>query len=512
MFERAKLGLGLSLWSVAGFLAGAAPAATENVERLDGFVRTEAALSVAASREGRVIVGDPRGAWTLEGGGLAERLLSGSPVRAAVFARDGALWLASDAGLKRQDPVSRQLVPRGPAPGSARQVRDLLPAGGNGVFAATAGGLFYSDPETARPLGSSVPRGDTRALAWSRAGAWFAAIVDERVVRIDVVRGLEVSGAQWIALPPGAGNPLDLASAPEGVFILTDRALYHCDGDTARPVPQALPAGADPRRLASDADAVWLATSRGLYLATTTGWRIVGMAGSPVAAVAAADGMAWAAGPRGVWRISKERPLRSSEASELGPLAELRAKQAPPIARVRRAVVRAHGLDPAAGHRWRRRVAARGRLPEFELRLGYGGFADQSRQYDEAFTSGALRQLNDLDRDRGRDFDLVAVLRWDLGETLHHPEEVDVAREVREWIELRDEILDEVHQLYFERLRVLAETDALAPRDPARVRLSIRASELSAGLDAWTAGWWSQALRSAETDPSSLPAPVETRP
>ena len=90
---------------------------------------------------------------------------------------------------------------------------------------------------------------------------------------------------------------------------------------------------------------------------------------------------------------------------------------------------------------------------------------------------------------------MQAVLRWDWGDALHHPEEVDVAKEVREWTLLRDEILDEVSQLYFERLRVGAERARISADDPAARLLEIRAAELGAGLDAWTDGWWSHTAR-----------------
>jgi hypothetical protein len=89
------------------------------------------------------------------------------------------------------------------------------------------------------------------------------------------------------------------------------------------------------------------------------------------------------------------------------------------------------------------------------------------------------------------------VLRWELGDTVYNPEEIDVSKEVRELIELRDEVLDEINQLYFERRRVLLERAQLP--DPASAeaeRLALRARELAAGLDAWTGGWWS---RQAET-------------
>jgi hypothetical protein len=86
-----------------------------------------------------------------------------------------------------------------------------------------------------------------------------------------------------------------------------------------------------------------------------------------------------------------------------------------------------------------------------------------------------------------------AQLSWDLGDTVYHSEEIDVSKEVRELIELRDEVLDEIDQLYFERRRVLLERAQLPDATSAEAeRLALRACELAAGLDAWTGGWWSR--------------------
>ena len=515
----------LCLLLISTETAAAAAFAAEAVERLSAFVRAEGAIAIAASASGRVIVGDARGAWSARGSGPARRLVSGVAVRDAVFTADGALWLATDDGVHREDPETGRILSDGPGPGAARRVHDLVPAG-PGVVAATEAGLFHVKAESARPLGSTVPRGEATALAWAGvdggAGGvgegvrWLAAIVDGRVHRVRLDAELRVEAVDRLVLPPGAGIPLDVAASEPGVWILTEHALVRADGRDVERTPVAFPAGAEPVRIVTANGRVWLATGRGLYVRDATSWRAVGSTGVPIAALAAVGATVWAAGPRGVWRVAAEVASPSAAVrAEARPavLAVGPPMAGPPILQVHAAVVLAHDLDSARGHRWRARVARRGRWPELELRLGYGGHRDQSADYDEAFTPGALRRLYDWDRDRGRDFDVQAVVRWDWGDAVYHPEEVDVAREVREWIELRDEILDEVDQLYFERLRVLAERDALGPGDLARVRLGIRAAELSAGLDAWTVGWWSRALASAAGSSfSPRSGPTENQP
>jgi len=92
----------------------------------------------------------------------------------------------------------------------------------------------------------------------------------------------------------------------------------------------------------------------------------------------------------------------------------------------------------------------------------------------------------------------LASLTSDLGDGVFNPDEIDVSRELRSVIALRDDVLDEVTQLYFERRRTLAQLAQPASEAEAAA-LRLRSAELAAGIDAWTGGWFSRALRSPAT-------------
>jgi hypothetical protein len=141
-----------------------------------------------------------------------------------------------------------------------------------------------------------------------------------------------------------------------------------------------------------------------------------------------------------------------------------------------------------------RRLSRRGWLPELDVAVGDLNELVHGRDYDESFVSGDTRYLNDSHQDRGRDVDVVVRLTWDLGDTVFSVEEVDVSRELRSVIALRDDVLDEVTQLYFERERVLARLAHAPADDPERLALALRADELAASLDAWTGGAFTHAL------------------
>ena len=91
------------------------------------------------------------------------------------------------------------------------------------------------------------------------------------------------------------------------------------------------------------------------------------------------------------------------------------------------------------------------------------------------------------------DFDLSLSFTWDLADLAYHPEQVDVSVEARQLLKLRDDVLDELNQLYFERQRVLLELSTRSDLSAAeRMQLRLRAAELAAGIDAWTGGWFSR--------------------
>ncbi len=166
---------------------------------------------------------------------------------------------------------------------------------------------------------------------------------------------------------------------------------------------------------------------------------------------------------------------------------------------MQRAALRYLSLAPGRIASLRERTRRSALAPTIELFGALGADRSRDRDWDETFTSGVDRTFLDRHRERGSDYDAGLRLNWNLGGAIYHPEEIDASREEREWIELRDEVLDEIAQLYFERRR--AQLDAAREADPhAAARFRLRAAELGAGLDAWTGGWWSARLSSSSPE------------
>jgi hypothetical protein len=174
---------------------------------------------------------------------------------------------------------------------------------------------------------------------------------------------------------------------------------------------------------------------------------------------------------------------------------------------VHRAGLRYLELEPLRMRALRQGIARRGWLPELALRFDASRDWRRNRDYDQAFLSGQTRHLYDRDKDHASSLDASVVLTWDFGDVAFNEDSIDLSREARSVISLRDSVLDEINQMYFER-GALLERLALPPlergaADPERIALELRAAELAAGLDSWTGGWFSGAISAPQADASA---------
>jgi hypothetical protein len=509
-----------------------APAATAEHEAISW--RSHAALPGVRDAEalaydaagGRIVLGDARGVWLVAGEGAPRRVLGRGPVRDLLIRPGGELLAATDRGLFAVGADGRVRSLRLGAGSKASRARRLAAAGPlvvagteDGVFAARDGGPFAR-------LDAGLPGGPTDALALRLADGgvelWTAS---EGALRQAVLRaegeGIRADAVQAPAIGdgPGARAALDVATDLGGaeVVVLSAEHVAIRRGPIWRTVPLQLPAGARARRLGAGAGRLWIATDGGVVEADA--WpgpwrRAAPPAGTAAASALAGDGArVLALGARGL--LEGARAPAPGSAAETPPAAGLgahdyllRLRGEPSIQQVHAAALRWLSLGPERMRSLARGVDRRGWLPELQVRGGAGRGRHRRWLEDQTQSSGAIFDLFDRETDRGSDYDAALVLQWNLGDVVFHPDAVDVSREAREVVELRDEVLDEVTQLYFERRRVLLALRGAPSDEQERARLRLRADELAAGLDAWTGGFFSRhALPLAAVAPIPSPLP-----
>lgn len=544
--------------------ASALPSAPAHWRVLDALPsRGETLAALATSTQGGVAVGDVGGVSWWRGGSWSRAQTPA--VRDLAFDGDGRLWIGTQEGLFVWAPEARpqrRTLRDGDASGRVSRIE----AKGDVLAVATEAGAYWSSDGGAwQTLNAGSADQPVHWLALRRAGSGGVGLPDpgaapelaevwsygaEGLVR---TRGLEapaglrvVDRIVWpLPRPLAEAGAVDLVldrDASRLVLVYADAIavleLTGSDPRTARWrwIRPVLPPGASIRRLVFGADAsVWLATDHGLHTAATLDApfaRAANPAGSrecsDLAEGVALPGDARALALCRTTLLALLDPVTASEpalapegrsAPEREPAPEDAPAPAPivlpadpPVASIRDRALERVGLAVERADSLWRGLRARALLPTIELRGAWDDDRDRGRSQNQTFVSGDTRNLFDRDRDEGRHYGAAVVLDWELGGLAYPDDSVDLYRELRQVTSLRDDVADEIHQLYFERQRIrarLARPEALAPGEA--VELTLRAEELDAGLDAWTGGWiraWRAARAAA--DPPIHPGRFET--
>jgi hypothetical protein len=338
-----------------------------------------------------------------------------------------------------------------------------------------------------------------------------------------VVRGIEAAaglrvldvGSLPLPRPVGDGTPVDLRIDPRGERLLLvfedEIAWRRLDGrpaDLASPgwrrERPRLPPGAVIRRVDWAAGRIWITTDHGIVEAESLEGPFRRTA-SPVGTTDCVEvrdappGGVLALCGAGIFALSSVAEASTAEAlvaaegpsraSGVGP----RLAPDPPLEEIRRRALLRAGLTARRSHALWAGLRRRALWPELGLRFDADFDSGWQHDRDQSFVSGDTRRLTDRRRDGGQSFGAAIQLDWDLGGVVYPEDSVDLSRELRQVVSLRDDVADEINQLYFERQAIRERLADPAAASSAETRqLFWRAHELDAGLDAWTGGWISQ--------------------
>ena len=490
--------------------------------------RGASALAVATDpRDGWIAVGGEQGLLVaLPGDGAAPLRVSLPAVHDLSFGASGELYVATMQGLwvlpRQGDGFATQPFEATPANGElARAARRV--ATGHGLIAvATDAGAYvarvlgHERTDGAhlewRQLKANFPAGPVRAIGIheedGRVEVW--AVVGNALWRAGYAEPHEPMDVFEEAVPERvhADAPVDLVTGlPGGAVALVYPAVIHLRARNTvtrkfqwrlyRPI---VPPGAVIERFGFGVDQYWLATDRGLVSSQSVvgPWRRAGPPAGRAAAyaMAALGARLYVASAGGLLVAERTRGGRAAREQVFSPTV-------PSVSVVHRKALREQGLQARVIHDAWRGVRRRAWLPVLGLRLDADRDRGRGSDLDEVVVSGEYHELRDSDRNRSRDLGASITMTWDLRDTAYEPEQIDLSREARLVIGLRDDVLDEVNQIYFERLSVDAQLATPARRGSGgdeneaqahRFSLELRRGQLDAALDAWTGGWWSQQL------------------
>ncbi|MFA5224412.1 MAG: hypothetical protein WC431_04550, partial [Candidatus Omnitrophota bacterium] len=169
-------------------------------------------------------------------------------------------------------------------------------------------------------------------------------------------------------------------------------------------------------------------------------------------------GCIYVAGEKGVFRTI---PVDSSGGLGRSLLREY-LKYEPEIRGLQEAAIKYAEVSSEKISQWRKLAARKAILPELNIGLD----RNSTDLWHWETGSSAIGQIGDDLLRRGKDsLDWDVTLRWDLGDLIWNADQTSIDVRSKLMVELRNDILDEVNKLYFERLRVKSELDSLPIED-----------------------------------------------
>ncbi|HEX9780695.1 MAG TPA: hypothetical protein VGB20_05710 [bacterium] len=489
----------------------------------------DSAYVAAATRTGVYLSSDEGRSWA-----LVRRLSplavpraiamgAGAPPLIAVMTSDSAA-VSADGG-RHWSAAFRPPAGEGDAPAACtaiavhpRRNTTLLLGTNRGMYLTTDAGTSWRrvgiPPSAGEVLQAAFDSAEPdRAWVLGRGGLWFGSWRDDAWRRLDVSDEPEENADGEEADQRGAGPlggeraslPLlrTLAVAPSGsaVYLMSPAGLNvtrdHGRRWERRPA-LGLDAGTVRVLLASlqEPHGLIAATARDIAAAGTSEarWSRLegGLAGAEIHDLAVAPGVLWAATARGLFR----RPAPGGEVEPPPAASELLRNflHEPTAAEVQAAAVRYAEVSPEKIARWRRQARLQGLLPSVSVGL--------DRDRDTFITSRGSTSDPETDRiiiaeDPSRSFDVS--VNWDLGELIWNDDQTSIDVRAKLMVQLRNDIVDQVTRLYFER-RQTQLAMLLEPEAPLAgyVERELRLQELTAQLDGLTGGFFS--------DKSSFPA------
>lgn len=249
----------------------------------------------------------------------------------------------------------------------------------------------------------------------------------------------------------------------------------------------------------SDPDGVYAATDRGVfrYSRGTGVWEELyqGLLSRDIRYVAAGAGDAppvtlWAATRKGVFRTASPGKIVAAkyEGNEAEDVLAAFAHE-PGIGEVLQAAIEYADVHPDKINKWKKAVLYRAWLPELDFDYGKGRDWESDRYY----YSG---EYVDDDITRGRDEGWSVSMSWELGKLIWSDDQTsEIDKRSEAMVELRDDILNEVTRLYFERRRLQAAM-MVSPGAGIQEKINneLRLRELTAGIDALTGSFLSKRL------------------
>ncbi len=202
----------------------------------------------------------------------------------------------------------------------------------------------------------------------------------------------------------------------------------------------------------------------------------------------------WAATKKGVFKtvFPTEHINAQMREMEAADLLSMFAHE-PSIEEIREAAINYAEVHPEKIRAWRKAAAYRALLPDLRFEYAKNNEWQSSYYFYKDPTLNKYVKDDDITKDRDRDWSIS--LTWELGDLIWNDDQTSIDTRSRLMVQLRDDVLNEVTRLYFERRRLQVEI-IISPSMEIKERLEkeLRIHELTANIDSLTGSYLSKRL------------------
>ena len=197
----------------------------------------------------------------------------------------------------------------------------------------------------------------------------------------------------------------------------------------------------------------------------------------------------YAASDKGFFKMSLTKREKESEA--VNNIDRNHSDKEPSIQRIQKVAIRYAEVEPEKIKEWRKKAKMKAILPKFTLGLD----RSESTNY-EIYTGATTKYVYEGPNDKSNGWDVA--LSWELGDLIWNEAQTSIDVRSRLMVQLRDDILNEVNRLFFERKRLKAELSQEKISGKQRFEKELRIEELTASIDGFTGGFLSRSLENSQ--------------
>jgi hypothetical protein len=307
----------------------------------------------------------------------------------------------------------------------------------------------------------------------------------------DINEEIKTSNIRYISVDPNNINYLYLATS-RGVYKSPDKGnsweLLTDYGLLSKEIKFLL---------LSLKSTIYAVTKSGIFEYTNERWYelSLGLTVEDISSLAKDEqGNLYAACDNGLFKTN----FKDTPGSNKNSILEFYYKDEPKISEVQKAAIKYAEVEPEKIKRWRKLAARRALLPKVTAGID----CDRNRRLSSSIwgtypgnsTPGRYFVGPD-DETKYNNNNWSISVTWELGDLIYSDDQTKIDVRSKLMVQLRDDILDEVTKLYFERIRVKMEINNLTIEDSRkRYEKELKLQELTASLDALTGSYFSSHL------------------